>query len=179
MDVIIINNKIYVVLENHDKAVLKFPKCGIETMAYIGKNGLTHEKEEGDWRTPIGEFELGVILGMHLTGTNKNGLNCIKITNDMYWVDDYNSKYYNKLVDVAKVEKDWKSAEHLIDYPIQYEYLVEIKVNPENIPKRGSAIFIHCTNNKSTAGCIAIDRENMKTLIENIDEYTTIKISEC
>ena len=47
----------------------------------------------------------------------------------MYWIDDSKSKYYNKLVDITKTKKDWNSAEHLIDYPIEYEYLVEIKTN--------------------------------------------------
>lgn len=100
----------------------------------------------------------------------------MQITKDMYWVDDSESRYYNQLVDISKVEKDWNSAEHLIDYPIQYEYLVEIKTNPKNIPGKGSAIFLHCTNNKPTAGCVAINKENMKKIIENISKQTKIKI---
>lgn len=94
----------------------------------------------------------------------------------MYWVDDANSKYYNKLVNIFDVNKDWNSAEHLIDYPIQYEYLIEIKTNPNNIPGKGSAIFLHCTNNLPTAGCIAIDRESMKKIIENLEYNTKIEI---
>lgn len=107
---------------------------------------------------------------------DKNGLKYMQITKDMYWVDDSNSKYYNQLVDISKVQKDWNSAEHLIDYPIQYEYLIEIKTNPINIPRKGSAIFLHCTNNKPTAGCVAVDVKVMKKLIENINEYTKIEI---
>lgn len=94
----------------------------------------------------------------------------------MYWVDDSKSKYYNQLVDISKVEKDWNSAEHLIDYPIQYEYLIEIKTNPNNIPEQGSAIFLHFANNKATEGCIAVDTEIMRRIIENIDTYTKIEI---
>ena len=45
-----------------------------------------------------------------------------------------------------------------------------------NIPEKGSAIFLHCSNNKPTAGCVAIDKESMKEIIENIDEYTIIEI---
>lgn len=57
----------------------------------------------------------------------------IQITSDLYWIDDINSIYYNRLVDIQKVKRDWNSAEHLIDYPKQYEYAIEIKSNKENI----------------------------------------------
>lgn len=172
------NNKIYVLLKDKNKGILKFPDYDIEATAYIGKNGMTNEKKEGDGKTPIGEFKLGVILGMHPKEEIENGIKqkYMQITENMYWVDDPKSRYYNRLVDVSKVEKDWASAEHLIEYPIQYEYLIEIKTNPNNIPGKGSAIFLHCTNNKPTAGCIAIDKKNMETIIKNINEQTKIKI---
>ena len=171
----IIINKIYVYTK---EKLLEFPKCKIKTQVYIGRNGATKNKIEGDGKTPIGEFELGYILGTHANTTNLNGLRYVQITKNMYWIDDPKSKYYNQLVNILDVEKDWNSAEHLIDYPIQYEYLIEIKTNPNNIPGKGSAIFLHCTNNKPTVGCIAVDREIMKKLIENIDEQTKIEIKE-
>lgn len=127
----------YVVFKNN-KTTLKFPKCNIEEEAFIGKNGMTKDKEEGDGKTPVGEFNLGLILGTHKNEKNINGLEYIQITEDMYWVDDIKSKYYNKLVSIRNVEKDWNSAEHLIEYPVQYEYLLEIKTNPKNISGKGS-----------------------------------------
>lgn len=171
------DNKIYVFTnENEVRGILKFSKCNIETGAYIGRNATTKEKKEGDGKTPIGEFELGIILTTHQDINNINGLKYKQITKNMYWVDDLKSRYYNQLVDISKVKKDWQSAEHLIDYPIQYEYLIEIKTNPNNIKGQGSAIFLHCTNDKPTAGCIAIDKEIMKEIIENIDKDTKIEI---
>lgn len=174
--VIKIDDKIHVISKENNKAILKFPKCDIETIAYIGKNGTTIKKQEGDLKTPIGEYELGIILGTHFHEKNINGLEYMQITKDMYWIDDSESRYYNQLVDISKVEKDWNSAEHLIDYPIQYEYLVEIKTNPNNIPGMGSAIFLHCTNNKPTAGCVAINKEDMKKIVRNISKQTKIEI---
>lgn len=170
------DNKIYVYVTEKNKGILKFPKCNIETNAYIGKNGITEEKKEGDQKTPIGEFELGSILGINLEERNKNGLKYTQINEEMYWVDDCKSKYYNQLVEISKVEKDWNSAEHLIDYKVQYEYLIEIKTNPNNIQGKGSAIFLHCTNNCPTAGCVAIDKESMKKIVQNIDSETKIEI---
>lgn len=169
-----IDNKITVLI-NSNNVILKFPKCDIETCAFIGKNGATTNKHEGDGFTPIGEFSIGLLLGTHNKICNPN-YNYTKINSNMYWVDDCNSNYYNQLVDITNVTKDWNSAEHLIDFPIQYEYLLEIKSNPNNIPNRGSAIFLHCSNNTSTHGCVAINKNDMKTLVNNIDSKTKIEI---
>lgn len=170
------DNIIYVFMNENNEWMLKFPKYNIETNAYIGKNGITKDKKEGDGKTPLGSFELGRILGTHTKINNKNSLECQEITENMYWIDDYKSKHYNQLVEISKVEKDWNSAEHLIDYPIQYEYLIEIRTNPNNISRMGSAIFLHCSNNKSTEGCVAVSRDIMEKIVENIDKNTKIEI---
>lgn len=169
-----VDNEIKVLIGSNN-TVLKFPKCNIEAPAFIGKNGPTTNKREGDDCTPVGKFDLGLLLGTHNKISNEK-YDYMKINSDMYWVDDSNSIYYNKLVDITKVKKDWNSAEHLIDYPVQYEYLVEIKSNPLNVPNKGSAIFLHCSNNTATHGCISISKENMKKLINNIDKNTKINI---
>ena len=169
-------DKIYVIIKENNTAILKFQKYNIETIACIGKNGVTTKKKEGDGKTPLGEFEFGIILSRNPKIINKNGLKCIQINKNMYWVDDPNSKYYNKLVNILEVNKNWNSAEHLVDYTIQYEYLIEIKTNPKNIPGKGSAIFLHCSNQKPTAGCVAINTYNMIELLKNIKENAIIYI---
>ena len=145
---------------------------------FIGRNGVSSSKVEGDGKTPLGTFEIGIVFGMHdkETFTLDDSLEYIKINKNLYWIDDISSKYYNMLVDDTKVAIDWKSAEHLADYPVQYEYAIEIKANPNNIPGKGSAIFIHCSNGKSTAGCIAIPKEKMIELLSNINKNTKIVI---
>lgn len=146
--------------------------------AFIGRNGTTQLKQEGDGKTPIGTFNLGIAFGVH----DRNEINLsksieyIKINPNLYWIDDVSSKYYNKLVDITKVIKDWNSAEYLIDYPVQYEYAIEVKINPKNVPGKGSAIFIHCSNEKNTAGCIAIKKEKMIELMKIVDKNTKIII---
>ena len=172
-----IDNNIYVFVKEHNKAILKYPKLYIETVAYIGKNGATSYKIEGDGKTPIGEFDLGLILVTNPNVKNIYGLKHKIITENMYWVDDSKSKYYNQLVDLSMVRKDWDSAEHLIDYPTQYEYLVEIKVNPNNIKGKGSAIFLHCSNGQKTEGCIAVHRDIMRKIIESMEENTRIIVT--
>ena len=116
----------------------------LEAETFIGENGLTSNKIEGDGKTPRGIFKLGLIFGMH----NREEIDLtpnaeyIKINKNLYWVDDIKSKFYNQLVDITKVNKDWYTAEHLIEYPKQYEYAIEIKANSKNIPgKRQCHIF--------------------------------------
>lgn len=143
------------------------------TKAFIGKNGITDNKKEGDGKTPIGKYNLGVAFGTH---DEVKFDNYIKINENLYWVDDVSSKFYNQLVDITKVKKDWNSSEHLIQYQKQYEYAIEIKTNPQNFPGKGSAIFLHCSAGKHTAGCIAIDAKYMKFLLDIIENNTIICI---
>lgn len=180
------DNTIIVYTNKNNLALLEFKRYNIDTLSYIGKNGVIplDSKTEGDGKTPIGEFNLGIVLGTHSI-EELGHINFIKsrykqINENMYWIDDTNSRYYNMLVDVSNsnIVIDWSSAEHLIDFPIEYEYLIEIKCNPNNMPKKGSAIFLHCENGKHTAGCVAINKYIMKQLITLIDNETKIIIKE-
>ena len=146
----------------------------LECIAYIGKNGITYNKKEGDKMTPAGTFRLGLAFGT-CEKIDNGSINYIKLNDNLYWVDDINSKNYNKLVDISKQEKDFKSAEHLIDYKV-YKYGIEIKSNPENIKGNGSAIFLHCSSQKATAGCVAIEEKYLKKILSIIDSDTLIKI---
>ena len=148
-----------------------YPDYEIMIKAYIGKNGTTNNKIEGDGKTPLGKFSLGIILSMKSDIQNLYGVKHKLINKNLYWNDDVKSQYYNQLVDIENVlKKDWSLAEHLI------EYLIEIKNNPKNIPGNGSAIFLHCSNKKATTGCIAIDRNIMKKVFEVINSDTMIEI---
>lgn len=143
----------------------------------IGKNGASENIYETSVKTPLGIFNLGIAFGTH---DLKIDYPYIKINENLYWVDDVNSKYYNKLISLNETintfnypyiinanEKEFNSAEHLIDYPKQYEYAVYIEYNVngekyENGVGKGSAIFLHCLGDKGyTGGCIAIPKEDM------------------
>ena len=151
----------------------------MKVVATIGKNGLTNNPVEGDLKTPIGEFDLGIAFGLHdRSEININeDIPYFKIQNNHYWIDDINSKFYNQLVMFDKKPKI--SGEHLIEYADDaYEYAIEIKVNPNNIVGKGSAIMLHCNRDEYTYGCVGISRENMITLLGMIDLNTKIRIEE-
>ncbi len=173
---IIVNtiSKSKAILEMYNKTCIKI----LETEAFIGKNGITNNKSEGDGKTPTGQYELGIAFGINDAKEIKisKNLEYIKINENLYWIDDVNSQFYNQMVDITKVNKDWNSAEHLIKYLKQYEYAIEIKTNPNNIPGKGSAIFLHCSVGKPTAGCVAIEREKMLEILQKLKNNTWIWI---
>lgn len=147
----------------------------METEGFIGKNGLGKEKE-GDLKTPVGLYNIGIAFGFEKDMSTE--LDYYKLNENMYWVCDSNSKKYNQLVDITvdKTDFDITKSEHLIDENIAYEYAIEIKYNAELVPEKGSAIFLHCIKNGPTAGCISIDRESMKFILNHIKKNTKIYI---
>lgn len=155
---------------------------------YIGKNGLTNSKIEGDMATPYGLFNLGFAFG---TEDIDIAYHYYQLNENCYWVSDSNSNYYNEWVEVSKEQKkypysymhtvskiEWQEAEHLIDYPVQYELaiVIEYNVNPRQIGK-GSAIFLHVKKKDYTAGCISTTKENMLYILNWLgDEQAKIYI---
>ncbi len=158
----------------------------------IGKNGASKTINETSWKTPLGLFNLGIAFGIHDLNIDYP---YIKINKNMYWVDDVNSKYYNKLINLNEPintfnypyiintsEKEFNSAEHLADYPKQYEYAVNIEYNVngekyENGVGKSSAIFLHCLGDKGyTAGCVAIPKEEMLFILNFLDKNKNPKI---
>ena len=149
----------------------------LKVTATIGKNGLTKDLIEGEMRTPIGEFDLGIAFGLHDRSeiVLDENIPYFKIQNNHYWIDDINSKFYNQLIMIDK--EPIISGEHLIDFANEdYEYAIEIKVNPHNIIGKGSAIMLHCANGKYTYGCVGVQREDMIKLLGMIDSNTKIRI---
>lgn len=151
----------------------------------IGKNGVSNHTYEGSVTTPLGKFNLGIAFGTYDLNINYP---YIKISSNHYWVDDPNSKYYNNLVSLNEYintfkypyivntnQKEFSSAEHLIDYPKQYECAVYIEYNVDGEKYddgvgKGSAIFLHCLGDKGyTGGCVAIPKEEMLFILNFLD----------
>ena len=167
-------NIIIVTQNGKNTATLQYKN--LITNAFIGENGTTTEKIEGDKKTPLGLFNLGICFGTHNKNKINKKLKYFEINDNQYWVDDSSSIYYNKLIDITQTAKNWNSAEHLSNYPKQYEYAIEILANPENIPNKGSAIFLHCSVNHPTSGCVSIKSEDMIFLLNLISADTKILI---
>lgn len=138
------------------------------TRGHVGKNGVTDSKKEGDKKTPAGIFSLGFAFGHDSDPTTNYSYRSIK--SDSYWVDDPASAYYNQWVD-GEEDKDWDSAEALGHIKTEYALAVLIEYNygSRMVPGKGSAIFLH-VDDGTTAGCIAIPKDDLKTLLKWLDK---------
>jgi L,D-peptidoglycan transpeptidase YkuD (ErfK/YbiS/YcfS/YnhG family) len=140
----------------------------------IGKKGLNSNKREGDYSTPKGIFNLKKLyFRKDRVGTPKTKIKKKIITKNLAWCDDSNHKNYNEEIKIYNID----SKENLYRIDHKYDYIISISHNEKKIPNKGSAVFIHLTNNyKPTAGCITLKRNDFEILIKLIDNKTKIKI---
>jgi L,D-peptidoglycan transpeptidase YkuD (ErfK/YbiS/YcfS/YnhG family) len=133
---------------------------------FVGRNGITADKRELDGYTPAGMYWLGSAFGVRPRPETR--MPWRQVTPDSVWVDDSNSPYYNQWVE-APVDAGWSSAEHLIDYPLEYAYAVVVEYNTKEIvPGKGSAIFLHCGSHP-TSGCIAVKEPDLLAILRWLD----------
>ena len=140
----------------------------------IGKNGLNSNKKEGDHSTPKGLYNLKKLyFRKDRVGTPKCKIERKNIVKNMAWCDDPIHKKYNK-----EIKTDNKKLkENLYRFDHRYDYLISISHNEQKVPYKGSAIFIHLTNNyKPTAGCVALKKKDFEILLKLINKKTKIKI---
>ena len=153
----------------------------------IGKFGVTetYNKSEGDLKTPIGKWELGRIF------IRKDKIKYLKVSRNIkgkifyikknfFWCDDNNNANYNKIF-INKKNNNLKIPGHesLYRNDDAYDIFVEIKYNQKPIIRnKGSAIFLHCSfsNFRSTAGCVALKKKDLKFLITNLQKKNYIYI---
>tara|TARA_B100000780_G_scaffold123061_1_gene86255 strand:- start:817 stop:1305 length:489 start_codon:yes stop_codon:yes gene_type:complete len=140
----------------------------------VGKNGLNAKKKEGDFTTPKGLFNLKILyFRKDRVGFPNCEINKRVIEKNMAWCDDPNHKKYNE--EIKTHNKRLKESLYRKDH--KYDYIISIDHNKKKIPNRGSAIFIHLTDNyQPTKGCIALKKKDFEILIKLIDKKSKIKI---
>jgi D-alanyl-D-alanine dipeptidase len=86
-------------------------------------------------------------------------------------VDDRRSRHYNRIVDLRKVSKDWRSAERMKFPSGLYRHGIFVAHNPRNVPGAGSCIFMHIkkANGRPTVGCTAMDRGELLEIMRWLD----------
>ncbi len=154
----------------------------------LGKNGLAwgrglqpiqydgNYKKEGDKRTPAGLFKIGYAFGYKNYAQTK--LSFKVMNKNHYCVDDYSSPFYNQIInrDDFNFDKTLNSTEPMRrDIYFKNDQLYKLGFiiihNEENKPAYGSCIFTHLRfkKNATTSGCIALDEQNMKNLLNWLD----------
>lgn len=133
------------------------------------RSGAQPIKKEGDQRSPIGVFKIGVRFGFVATG-RKEFLPLLPTTE---CVDDASSVHYSQIIDTRTVKKDWRSAEKMRAEPL-YERGMNVLYNEGRVAGVGSCIFLHHWRDaaKGTAGCGAMNPKAMLRLHQWLGEST-------
>tara|TARA_B100001250_G_scaffold284691_1_gene246777 strand:- start:1188 stop:1679 length:492 start_codon:yes stop_codon:yes gene_type:complete len=142
----------------------------------IGKKGISSKKKEGDFCTPKGIFSIkNLYYRSDRIAKPETKITVKKIKKYMGWCNDPKNKKYNSLIRIKKKIKH----ERMYRKDHKYDLIIIINYNLKKpIPYKGSAIFIHLTNNyKPTAGCIALKKKDLLILLRIINKKTKIKIN--
>lgn len=140
--------------------------------AWLGRRGIG-KKREGDQKTPTGLYALE--QGFGILRNPGTAMPYVKVNSQHYWCSDSGSPYYNRLI--RRDETGHRcGGEHLTEYRGVYDYAVSIGYNKKGKAGRGSAIFLHCSAGRATAGCIAIPKKEMRRVLRKLTPAANPKI---
>ena len=125
------------------------------------------------FRTPLGTFPLGWAFGRRPNPGTK--VPYLRVTDEDWWDEDVDSPTYNTHVHAAEIDSD--DAENLYDSGPIYDYAVVIDHNPRRIPGRSAGIFLHVTDGSPTWGCVAIGRDQMRSVLRWLDPAAAPRIT--
>lgn len=166
----------------------KWEPVGTDFPVVVGKKGIAwgaglHKldlntdtmipvKIEGDGKAPAGVFSLTFAFGL-ADKADFIRLPYTRLIESTECVDDVKSSKYNSIVDRYKVGNlDWKSSEKMLEVGYQYDLGVFVAHNTNPLKAgNGSCIFLHIWKNEltGTAGCTAMSRENIETVLRWLD----------
>jgi L,D-peptidoglycan transpeptidase YkuD (ErfK/YbiS/YcfS/YnhG family) len=136
--------------------------------AYVGSAGVG-AASEGIARTPQGTFTLTEAFGR--AADPGTALPYRRVDAQDWWVGDRSSPLYNEHARCAAgtCPFDQSVSENLYDIGPVYDYAAVIDYNRHPaVPGAGSGFFLHVTNHIPTAGCVAIERAALVTLLTRL-----------
>ncbi len=134
------------------------------TPADLGSLGVGPPADDV-FRTPEGTFPLGQAFGRQPNPGTK--MPYFQATEADWWDEDVDSPTYNTHVHAEEIESE--DAENLYDSGPIYDYAVVIDHNPGRIPGRSAGIFLHVADGDPTWGCVAIGRDQMRSVLQWLD----------
>ena len=150
----------------------------LTTPGYIGKAGLGKTKE-GDGKTPTGTYHFNYAFGIN-EDPGCTAFEYHQVTDDDYWSGDQREGYsYNQMVSIQDLpDLDTDSSEHIVEYPVHYQYCMNISYNEDGKAGKGSAIFLHCLGPQKpyTGGCVALPKDQGIKAMQNVDKDCVVVI---
>ena len=142
------------------------------TKAMVGDVGVG-EGADGVHRTPVGTFAFDQAFGREPNPGTK--MPYFQATKQDWWDEDASSPTYN--THVRSAASPSAVTENLYDSGPVYDYAINMAVNPQRIPGKVSGIFLHVTDGTPTWGCVAIGREQMKSILTWLDPAANPRIT--
>ncbi len=140
--------------------------------AKVGELGVG-APADGVYRTPEGTFTFDQAFGREPNPGTK--MPYFQATDQDWWDEDANSPTYN--THVRSAQRPSSITENLYTSGPVYDYAVNIAVNPQRIPGKVSGIFLHVTDGNPTWGCVAIGRDEMRSLLTWLDPAADPRIT--
>ena len=142
------------------------------TKAKVGELGIG-VPADGVYRTPEGTFGFDQAFGRQPDPGTK--MPYFQATDHDWWDEDADSPTYN--THVRSAQNPSGITENLYDSGPVYDYAVNITVNPQRIPGKVSGIFLHVTDGSPTWGCVAIGRDEMRSVLTWLDPAANPRIT--
>jgi L,D-peptidoglycan transpeptidase YkuD (ErfK/YbiS/YcfS/YnhG family) len=123
--------------------------------AHVGYNGIAAAgaKREGDGRTPWGVYGFAFAFGVKPNPGTRLAWRPVS-SRTLVWDDDPASRRYNLWTDTRYADAG-RHPEPLRVSPA-YDAAAVIAYNTARKPGLGSAIFMHVSTGRSTAGCVSV-----------------------
>jgi L,D-peptidoglycan transpeptidase YkuD (ErfK/YbiS/YcfS/YnhG family) len=177
---------VYGELRRFERVGDQWRAVGAPMRANVGKKGMgwgigfhgtfpegAVRKREGDKRAPAGVFALDELFGA--APADQVGITKFpyrQMTESFVGVDDPASMFYNRIVDTARVQRDWNSAEQMLSTDGTYRLGLVIRHNWHAFAGYGSCIFLHIWKSEDigTSGCTALAPANVETVLRWLDK---------
>ena len=143
----------------------------------IGRGGscLAADKREGDGKTPLGTWPIRAVLFRRGSAAPPAGMTLPWrwVRDDDGWSDGAGDPEYNRPVRHPHAH----SAERLIRDDGAYDVIVVLGHNDAPpVADMGSAIFLHCSEGRPTAGCVAVEKVALLALLARLKPGDAVEI---
>ena len=135
--------------------------------AWLGRSGLSAHKREGDGATPAGTYRVSATAYGIAPDPGVHGAYHRLVCGD-WWDEDARSPAYNTFqhVPCGTAPQFGGRSEALWRISPQYRYFAVVEYNATPaVPGRGSAIFVHVSAGRPTAGCVSLPEAQLVRLL--------------
>lgn len=165
--------------KNPSRGLLKFGSKAYPCA--LGKEGVTLQKKEGDYKSPAGKFVIRNIYYRYdkLCQPLYSQVPLMAILKEDGWCDDPDDKAYNRPVNLphhASAEQFWRDDD-------LYDVIVVLGYNDTPaVAGKGSAIFMHISKNLNdrnylgTEGCVALNKSDLLEILPMLTSNMVLEI---